>query len=457
VASWFQLTLDTRAPLVEWGAVAGTTAGELLRVAYVADESGVDSAVLSLPDGRALEMAVLADRLEVALPPDTPAGTATVTALAIDDVDNAALYTLDIAVTGALVAPEAPPRTFPAAPAPLRPRPRKFITSRSRLRGSCPAQVQRAAATVRTTTAGTGSSASTTARATASSSLAASSSAPRVVRWPLRRGRRAEPQRRDVDRRRACHQGDHADVHAGDRDARPAHGGRPDRGHGAEDSRRRTPTPSARASRPRWPSGSTASPRRSRRRCTTTEPGRSCSPWSAWPRSIRAACAARRTRSSRAARSRPTGATTCSEAEQAAEKAEADKVKAEEAAEAEKAKAAKLEEKANAVTLRDERWGKLGKGFVAKLGDKTKERLREQAGSMKDDEWAGRLEELAEAYGVEATADGDDTDGDEEFSEEEVASSVAGRTGSKRNGNGEVKPAERRAVLRGLVGGGAKS
>jgi hypothetical protein len=177
VASWFQLTLDTRAPLVEWGAVAGTTAGELLRVAYVADEPGVDSAVLSLPDGRALEMAVLADRLEVALPPDTPAGTATVTALAIDDVDNAALYTLDIAVTGALVAPEAPPRTFPAAPAPLRPRPRKFITSRSRLRGSCPAQVQRAAATVRTTTAGTGSSASTTARATASSSLAASSSA----------------------------------------------------------------------------------------------------------------------------------------------------------------------------------------------------------------------------------------------------------------------------------------
>jgi hypothetical protein len=145
-----------------------------------------------------------------------------------------------------------------------------------------------------------------------------------------------------------------------------------------------------------------------------------------------------------------------SEAEQAAEKAEADKVKAEEAAEVEKAKAAKLEEKANAVTLRDERWGKLGKGFVAKLGDKTKERLREQAGSMKDDEWAGRLEELAEAYGVEATADGDDTDGDEEFSEEEVASSVAGRTGGSAT-DGEVKPAERRAVLRGLVGTGASS
>lgn len=95
-----QITLDTHAPRLGWGATSGTTAGELLRVAYTLDEPAVESAVLGLPDGRVLEVGVREDRLEILLPPDTPSGTATLTAVAIDDVDNLATYTLRLAVVG---------------------------------------------------------------------------------------------------------------------------------------------------------------------------------------------------------------------------------------------------------------------------------------------------------------------------------------------------------------------
>lgn len=139
------------------------------------------------------------------------------------------------------------------------------------------------------------------------------------------------------------------------------------------------------------------------------------------------------------------------QAEHDLEAAEAAKARAEQERDSEKSAREQAEERARAADLRDERLGKLGAGFMAKLGDKTKARLTEQAAAMQDDDWQARLEELEEAYNVPADAGSDNTEREgEEFSREEVARSVAGRTG-ERTHNGEVKPAERRAVLRGLV------
>ena len=86
----FRLVLDTRAPRVAWGAVAGTSAGELLRVAYTVDEPELTAATLRLPDGRELVASVLADRIELYLPPDTPSGAATLVAHVVDDLGNQA-------------------------------------------------------------------------------------------------------------------------------------------------------------------------------------------------------------------------------------------------------------------------------------------------------------------------------------------------------------------------------
>lgn len=86
------------------------------------------------------------------------------------------------------------------------------------------------------------------------------------------------------------------------------------------------------------------------------------------------------------------------------EAAEAAKTKAEtEKAAAETAKA-DLEEQANQTTLRDKRWGELGEGFVAKLGDHTKGKLQTQAGSMSDEDWDNRLKEVEELTAVKRDA-----------------------------------------------------
>ncbi len=91
-------------------------------------------------------------------------------------------------------------------------------------------------------------------------------------------------------------------------------------------------------------------------------------------------------------------------AERAAEAAETAKVAAE--GERDQAKTdltAKNEELARAQ-LKDKRWGDLGEGFVAKLGDFTKGRLQEQAGTLKDEEWDARLQELEEVAAVKRDA-----------------------------------------------------
>jgi hypothetical protein len=138
------------------------------------------------------------------------------------------------------------------------------------------------------------------------------------------------------------------------------------------------------------------------------------------------------------------------QAESDLEKAEAAKAKVEGELASEKKRAADAEEKANRSELRDERMSKLGPGFTAKLGEKTKARLTEQASVMQDEEWASRLEELEEAYGVKPDADADGSS-TEEFSQEEVARSVAGRSGGSRTDR-DPQPAERRSVIGGLVG-----
>lgn len=129
-------------------------------------------------------------------------------------------------------------------------------------------------------------------------------------------------------------------------------------------------------------------------------------------------------------------------ATKAAEDAEAKATAAEAAKTEAEGKVTQLTETANQATLKDARWKALGPGFVAKLGEFTKGRLEEQAKSLSDDEWDGRLKELEETAGVKRDAEangggggGDDkTNGDKgsTFTLEEIASA-----GSTLNGGGD--------------------
>lgn len=112
------------------------------------------------------------------------------------------------------------------------------------------------------------------------------------------------------------------------------------------------------------------------------------------------------------------------------EAAEAAKTAAEERAEAAEAKATEADERSAADTLASERFEALGDGFKSKLGDKTKASLEAQARTMSNEDWSARIEEVAEAYGVEATAAGDNKD-ETVFNREEVAASKVTATGDK--------------------------
>jgi hypothetical protein len=143
-------------------------------------------------------------------------------------------------------------------------------------------------------------------------------------------------------------------------------------------------------------------------------------------------------------------------AESAAEAAEVAKTAAE------TAKAAALEEQANQVTLKDTRWNALGEGFTAKLGDFTKGRLQEQAKTLSDEDWDGRLKELEETAGVkrDAAKDGvtpppDETGKDgRNFTLEEIASANGALNGGGNNGGGAaaVSEIERSSVIGSLAG-----
>jgi hypothetical protein len=108
-----------------------------------------------------------------------------------------------------------------------------------------------------------------------------------------------------------------------------------------------------------------------------------------------------------------------------------------------------FEEKARQVTLRDERLDKLGAGFLAKLGDKTKDRLRTQAGSLGDDDWTARLEELEELTKAKRDdgADANAGKGDDTFTADEIARHQGGGGGGAPT---DQTPTQRRSVLAGL-------
>jgi hypothetical protein len=116
-------------------------------------------------------------------------------------------------------------------------------------------------------------------------------------------------------------------------------------------------------------------------------------------------------------------------AEQAAETAEAAKVAAEQERDTVKTEVAALKEKDAQAELKDQRIGALGDGFKAKLDSMptVKARLDEQAKSMSDEDWDGRLKEIEEIAQVkrDATKEGGTTPppaDDGTFSSEELAS-----------------------------------
>jgi hypothetical protein len=146
------------------------------------------------------------------------------------------------------------------------------------------------------------------------------------------------------------------------------------------------------------------------------------------------------------------------EAERKVEKLEADLNTANEAkAEAEKKVADAEEEKAKA-TLAKERLGKLGKGFVAKFGEFTKERVEAQARDLSDEDWENRLKELEETTEVARDEGGTSTASTEtsgtEFSREEVARAhtTSNNGGGGAGGDGkEPSPEARQSAVRGLI------
>lgn len=128
------------------------------------------------------------------------------------------------------------------------------------------------------------------------------------------------------------------------------------------------------------------------------------------------------------------------------EETEAAKVAAETAKAEAQAKVTQHEEAARTATLATERMGKLGAGFTGKLGEFTKGRLTAQAGTLTDEDWDARLQELEETAGVKrddgtAAAPAGDT-----FTREEVA-----RAAVSTNGDAAPTPQARGAVVGGLL------
>lgn len=139
-------------------------------------------------------------------------------------------------------------------------------------------------------------------------------------------------------------------------------------------------------------------------------------------------------------------------AEQDLEQAEAAKAKAEKERDTAAGEKAKLEEQAREIKLRDDRLTALGEGFKAKLGDKTKERLTEQAGAMSDEDWSARLEELEEAWDVKRDAGKPDDDADGEQAETFTPAETARFQGGSGGGSKNPEPAEVASVVGGLFG-----
>lgn len=145
---------------------------------------------------------------------------------------------------------------------------------------------------------------------------------------------------------------------------------------------------------------------------------------------------------------------TAAEAQKAAEReqeaAETAKVQAETKVTELEGKVNLAEEAARQGQLADERFNALGSGFTAKLGEKTKGRLKTQASALSDDEWSERLDELEEMAGVKRDEGGEPTDNSDgkTFTDEEVARS---KTGTSTNEPTEPSVTMRRSVIQGLL------
>lgn len=137
-------------------------------------------------------------------------------------------------------------------------------------------------------------------------------------------------------------------------------------------------------------------------------------------------------------------------AEREQEAAETAKVQAETKVTELEGKVNLAEEAARQGKLADERFDALGAGFTAKLGEKTKGRLKAQASALSDDEWSERLDELEEMAGVKRDEGGEPTDTSDgkTFTDEEVARS---KTGTSTNEPTEPSVTMRRSVIQGLL------
>jgi hypothetical protein len=151
------------------------------------------------------------------------------------------------------------------------------------------------------------------------------------------------------------------------------------------------------------------------------------------------------------------------EAEQKAEEKEAEAQREKDRADAAEAKVTAAEEDKAKDDLAKERLGKLGQGFLAKVGDFTRSRVEDQARTLSEEDWEARLKELEESTQVARDEGGPAAPADEgastppsgggakpgEFSREEVARAHAGNGGGPSGE--EPTPEKRTSVMRGLM------
>jgi hypothetical protein len=172
-------------------------------------------------------------------------------------------------------------------------------------------------------------------------------------------------------------------------------------------------------------------------------------------------------------------ATEKADAERAVTEAETKANTAEEAKKNAEKERDELKESQRQVAMRDKRMGELGDGFIAKLGDRTKESLRKTAETASDEAWNERLEEIEEIASVKRDAkkdgeSGNDGDGngtgtgkneaasskDGVFENEEIAAFVGSGAGSRPSNGSQAAPTSTRQVVGGLydafAGKGAK-
>lgn len=128
------------------------------------------------------------------------------------------------------------------------------------------------------------------------------------------------------------------------------------------------------------------------------------------------------------------------------EKLEIDLVAKTTEAATEKAQREALEETSRTVTLAGDRVSKLGAPFTAKLSENIKTRLSEQAKTLSDEDWATRLDELAELTGVKHDAQ-PEPGSTGTFTAAETAGTLLGGAPA---GNGEPSRTQVSTVLGGI-------